>query len=103
VQRNFTCPRGEIDIVAEDRGTLVFVEVKARDVHGNELPEAAVTRSKRRRLCLAAREFIRRYRLGGRTFRFDVVGVDLEGDEPVRVHHWPNVVEYRNAVRRRRS
>ncbi|MGE3513142.1 MAG: YraN family protein [Vicinamibacterales bacterium] len=73
---------GEIDIVARDGATVVFVEVKARD--GCAFGEAAeaVTPLKRRRLVATARDFLMRHRLHDRPCRFDVVAVSLDDEEP---------------------
>ena len=78
VARNWRTVRGEIDIVARDGPTLVFVEVKSRSRPGFGGPEAAVHPAKQRRLIAAARGFL------GRTdcrlpVRFDVVAF-LEGE-----------------------
>ena len=77
VARNWRTARGEIDIVARDGPTLVFVEVKSRAGPGFGGPEAAVHPAKQRRLIAAARSFL------GETacalpVRFDVVAY-LEG------------------------
>ena len=78
VARNWRTVQGEIDIVARDGPTLVFVEVKSRSRPGFGGPEAAVHPAKQRRLIAAARAF-----LGGTDCglpaRFDVV-VFLEGE-----------------------
>jgi len=72
VARNWRCRFGEIDIVAREGDTLVFVEVKARSAGGFGGPAGSVDPAKQRRLIAAARWFI------GRTgaelpARFDVV------------------------------
>jgi len=66
---------GEIDIVAEEDGVLVFIEVKARRENALVEPFAAVGREKQRRLARLAREYIAQNRLDGRPARFDVVAV----------------------------
>jgi len=101
VQRNYRCRVGEIDLVAEDDGTLVFVEVKTRHVGGAEVPEAALTRRKRQRLCRAARQFMHAGRLHDRLFRFDIVGVEYDDRNTWRCRHWENVIDYRRGLRRR--
>src|SRR4030065_448823 len=50
VERNFRCPLGEIDIVAVDKGVLVFVEVKTRSSNKFGLPEEAVNRRKQHQM-----------------------------------------------------
>src|SRR5947209_7314149 len=47
--RNYRCPSGEIDLVAEERGVLVFVEVKTRSSAAYGSPRDAVTPAKRRK------------------------------------------------------
>lgn len=74
LERNYTCRRGEIDIVAEDRGVLVFVEVKLRRPPLDALE--AVDARKRRQITRAAFDFLMRRGMLGRAARFDVVAVE---------------------------
>ena len=98
LQTNFSCKQGEIDIVAEDEETLVFVEVKTREVFGDELPEAALTRSKKRKVARAAREFMKKYHAHDRIFRFDLIGIDYHLNGQCKIHHWQNTIDYRRAL-----
>jgi putative endonuclease len=84
--RNYRCRAGEIDIVAEDQGTVVFVEVKERtgDSHGSAVE--AVTAAKRRKIVRAAHAFAATRGLGDSPLRFDVVAIDWGPDGP-RVRH----------------
>jgi putative endonuclease len=75
VARNYRCKVGEVDLVALDRGTLVFVEVKTRRHAGFGAPIEAVDMRKQRQIVRAARHFIAAHRLHDRDARFDVVGV----------------------------
>lgn len=70
--RNFRDTSGEVDIIARDGDTLVFVEVKTR--RGGE-PLEAVTAEKQRRLTRAALVFLKANRLLETRCRFDVVSV----------------------------
>jgi putative endonuclease len=74
---------GEIDIVATDGPTVVFVEVKARDGRSFGAGFEAVTSLKRQRLVATARDFVARHQLHDRPCRFDVVAIQLvnEGAE----------------------
>jgi putative endonuclease len=83
VERNYRCPLGEIDLVALDRGTVVFVEVKARRGAGFGAPADAVGSRKQRQVVRAAEHYLAARRLHDRDVRFDVVGVRLEGSELV--------------------
>ena len=82
VARNWAFRGGELDIVARDGDTLVFVEVKARSGGAFGGPEAAVGRAKQRRITAAARAFMARTD-ADLPARFDVVA--WEGDD-VRLH-----------------
>lgn len=81
VERNFRCPLGEIDIVAVDKGVLVFVEVKTRSSNKFGLPEEAVNRRKQHQMTKAAQLYISRKRLFNSPARFDVVAVILSGEK----------------------
>jgi putative endonuclease len=81
LERNYRCPGGEVDLVALDGTTVVFIEVKTRSSNALGNPFEAVDQRKQRSLVLAARFFVARHRLEGRQVRFDVVGVWRQGDE----------------------
>ena len=68
---------GEIDIVAWHRGTLVFVEVKARASAEFGTPDRAVDREKQRYLAHAGREYARRAGVEWKDVRFDIVSIIL--------------------------
>ena len=79
IARNVRSPRGEVDIVALDGETLVFVEVKSWGVYGIEDLQYGLNREKQRRIIETAKFFLsvnREY--NGKTVRFDVVFVGKE-------------------------
>jgi len=78
--RNVRYPNGELDIVALDGGTTVFVEVKRRRDSSLGSPAEAVTRTKRLRVVRAARRWLAAHPARARSVRFDVVAV--LGDPP---------------------
>jgi putative endonuclease len=87
VTRNYSCPLGEIDIIAVDDDTLVFVEVKARSSTDSADPEDRVDRRKQRHLTLAAKFYISAKSAQDLPCRFDVVTVVAEpGAKPVVEH-----------------
>jgi putative endonuclease len=91
ITRNYRTPRGEIDLIARDGDTLVFVEVKTRRA-GH--PAEAVTPEKQRRLSLAALTFLRRFGLLEQRCRFDVVAVVWpDAVSPPAIDHIPNAFE----------
>ena len=75
VARGDRAKLGEIDLVAVDRRTVVFVEVKTRSTHDAGHPADAVDRNKQRRLTRAARGFIKRHNLEESSARFDVIAI----------------------------
>jgi putative endonuclease len=78
LERRFRTRFGEIDLVAEEGGDLVIVEVKTRRGTASGLPEEAVDARKRRRLARLAQAYMQRRGFGERNFRFDVVSVRLD-------------------------
>jgi putative endonuclease len=81
--RRYRTKCGEIDIVASDRGTLVFVEVKARDTAEFGTAAEAVTPWKRRRLARMARDYLTRENVDECPCRFDVVAIMFDRIPPV--------------------
>jgi putative endonuclease len=79
VARNFRATGAEIDLVAMDGDTLVFVEVKTRRSRDAGAPEEAVDERKPTRMRRAAQVFATRYRADDSTMRFDIVAVDASG------------------------
>lgn len=80
VDRNFRCPLGEVDLIALDHGTVVFVEVKTRRSGAYGSPAESIGRHKRQRLRRAAEVYLGRKRLHDRAARFDVVEVYWEAN-----------------------
>jgi len=87
--RRFRNGHRDIDLIVEREGTVAFVEVKARS--GSEFgdPVEAVNWSKQRELARSASVWIDRYGRPTDSYRFDVIGVLMEG-ERVRIRHIPN-------------
>ena len=74
VERNWRCRHGEIDLIAEERGMLVFAEVRMRSSRGFGGAAESVTAAKRQRLLAAARLYLSRR--ADTACRFDVFLVD---------------------------
>ncbi len=78
----------ELDLVARDGRTLVFVEVKTRGGESFGRPLDAVDRAKRKALCRAAAKYVTRLKQKPDAFRFDVVEViGHPGDRRPEVRH----------------
>jgi len=90
--RNFRCEVGEIDIVARDGKTLVFVEVKTR-AYDDPAPEDQVNAGKQHQLARVAKSYLARYGLPQPPARFDVVAIVWpEGGSP-QIRHTPHAFE----------
>jgi putative endonuclease len=83
--RRYRTRYGEIDIVARDGPTIVFVEVKARTTDRFGLPSDAVTLHKQARITAMAEDFIARRGLAGAPCRFDVVAVTFAAEGRLKV------------------
>jgi putative endonuclease len=86
--------RGDIDIVALDGRTVVFVEVRSRTDTAHGHPAETVGFAKQRRIAQLAEAYIRRHRLHDASVRIDVVAVtfDAAGGQPV-VEHYQNAFD----------
>ncbi|HEY8751896.1 MAG TPA: YraN family protein [Tepidisphaeraceae bacterium] len=92
IVRNFRCELGEIDIVAKDGKTLVFVEVKTR-AYDDPTPEEQVNEVKRHQITKSAKLYLSRYGSPQPPARFDVVAVVWpDGREP-QIRHTPHAFE----------
>jgi putative endonuclease len=92
ITRNFRCETGEIDIIARDGTTLVFVEVKTR-AYDDPAPEEQVHDAKQHQLTRVAKIYLSRYGIPQPPARFDVVAVIWpEGRQPI-IRHIPHAFE----------
>ena len=82
VARRYRVRSGEIDIVARDGVTLVFIEVKARNSHEFGSAAEAVTPPKQLRLTRLATEYLMRHHLYDHPCRFDVVSIHYDAGAP---------------------
>jgi putative endonuclease len=83
---------GEIDIIARDGETLVFVEVKAREDHEFGDGTESVTMRKRQTIVRLAKQYVQEARWTDRLCRFDVVTIHLDSGQPV-VTLYPNAFD----------
>ena len=86
LQRRFRSGHRDIDLVAERDGLVAFVEVKARRGRQFGDPVEAVHWRKQRELTRSAAVWIDRHGRPNETYRFDVIGVLVEGNS-VRIKH----------------
>jgi putative endonuclease len=85
LERNFSAAGGEIDLIALDRDTVVFVEVKTRSSDAFGAPELAVTPQKQHRMIKAALVYIKKKKIHQVPCRFDVVAISRATDREITV------------------
>ena len=93
VERNFRCKGGEIDIVAKDGKTLVFIEVKSRKTLTYGVPQLAVTPFKQRQISKAALTWLAKNHRHDSPARFDVIAILLNGDYQHQIEHIKNAFD----------
>ena len=81
--RRYRRRRGELDIIARDGETVVFVEVKTRHDHAFGQAAEAVGLLKRRRMGQLAMDYVLRHHLTNCPCRFDVVSIHFDQERPV--------------------
>jgi putative endonuclease len=87
VTRNYRSPIGEIDLVAVDGKTIVFVEVKTRTTTDHADPQDAVNAGKRERIARGAEYFLRQTRSEDRPCRFDILAITKNERGDLQVEH----------------
>lgn len=91
LERNWTCPAGEADVIAQDEdGTLVFIEVKTRSNLETGLPCEAVTPRKRARYERIAGYYLAEYDGSECRVRFDVISILALGNGRALMRHYVN-------------
>lgn len=92
VETNYRTRQGEIDIIAEKEGFLVFAEVKTRDVNAIGEAREFVTVPKQRRILSAAMLYLSQHDVSKQP-RFDVVEVYTENQKVVKIIHIENAFD----------
>jgi putative endonuclease len=82
---NYSCPYGEIDLIAQDGKTITFVEVRTLSSERHGPPFATVRYAKRRRATRAAHHYLYKYNLAHHDWRFDFVGIILPEKGPPEI------------------
>lgn len=89
VERNRRVGRHEIDLIAEDGETLVFVEVRGRRSAGFAHPLETIDARKQQHLVTAAEDYLRKFHIFDRPCRFDVVTVVAPPGKKPEIEHYP--------------
>jgi putative endonuclease len=78
LETNFRCTEGEMDIVAMDRDTLVFGEVRTKTSRGFGSPEESISETKKAHLRAVAERYLESHNDLPTSWRIDVVAVELD-------------------------
>lgn len=92
LEKNYHSRFGEIDIIAENRQYIVFVEVKTREKKGMVAPFEAITPSKRRKLILTAKQYLAEHSTNLQP-RFDAAAVYTENGKIVEEEYLENAFD----------
>lgn len=90
VERNWTCPAGEADIIAWDDDYLVFCEVKTRSSFSKGFPAEAVSKKKRKKYELIAAWYLHEHEVANIPLRFDVIDILAVGTDRAMIKHFVN-------------
>ena len=90
LQRNWRKKTGEIDIIADKAGMLIFCEVKSRRGCSFGAGAEAVGARKQHRIIQTALLYLQYFRLADQPCRFDVIEIDFSGPDLPAVRHIPN-------------
>jgi len=89
LERRYRTEYGEIDIVAQEGETLVFVEVRARASDEFGTAAESVTDGKKRKVTRMANDYLTRRNICNRPCRFDVVAIDAALSDAPQVTVYP--------------
>ena len=93
VERNFRCKGGEVDIIAREGNTLVFVEVKTRRTLTFGPPQLALTPFKQRQISKAALTWLAKKKQFGASARFDVIAIVVPDHQVPQIEHIRNAFD----------
>lgn len=80
--RNYRCPLGEVDLIANDGDTLVFIEIKTRRGKPTGYAKEAVDARKQRQLSKVALAYMKSNNCSDAKARFDVIAISIKEDKP---------------------
>jgi len=90
----FRCPHGEIDIIAQQKDYLVFVEVRTKSNLDFGTPEESITQAKKKKLIALALTYTNTHQNLPSLWRIDVVAIELDDKgQPTRIELIENAIE----------
>jgi putative endonuclease len=96
IETNYRCREGELDIVARQKDTLVFTEVRTKKSYQFGTPEESITALKKEHLRAAAEHYLQDHKKLPADWRIDVIAVQMNASGKVnRIEHIENAIEDR--------
>ena len=95
LSRSVRTPYGEIDLIAQTKDKLVFVEVKTRSTDAYGPPEASITSKKREHLINSALYFVQTHPDEEPNWRIDVIAIqrNKNGEQPIMIEWFRNAIQ----------
>ena len=93
LEQSYRFGRGEIDLIAYEGDTLVFIEVKTRLISSSSTPEEAVTCLKQKQIRRIAQAYLYNKHLEDIPCRFDVMALQYAPDSGFRIRHYRDAFE----------
>lgn len=95
IEKNYRCKEGEIDIIAEIKKSLVFVEVRTKSSDKFGSPEESITSNKKEKIVNSVFNYLNYHNNLYQTWRIDFIGIELTGDGKVkRLNHIENAIQF---------
>ncbi len=92
LEANYRCTIGEIDIIAEKKGRLAFIEVRTRSSREFGTPEESITEAKKEKLASLCMEYVSSHNVS-REWHLDLVAVEFNREGKLqRIDHLPDVL-----------
>lgn len=93
IERNFCCRQGEIDIIAQDKNEIVFIEVKTRTNKNYGEPIEAVTYYKQKHIIKSVQYYLYIKKLQNAFIRIDIIEIYQKTENKYHINHIKNAIE----------
>lgn len=94
IETNWRCPQGEIDLIARQDATLVFVEVRTRHADSTEWAFESITPAKQKRLQKLAHAYLSAHQLQHITWRVDLIAIAWRRNAQPIIEHVENGLDW---------
>ena len=90
---NYYTRDGEVDLICQKRGLLIFVEVKTRKNNSFGYPEESIDQRKQDRLVKAVQHFLQNYTSAIESIRIDAISVELVHYSKIKIKHFKDIIQ----------